>query len=52
MRRCIAVGALLIAGTSPLLVQCRDEPRQSDEVKQTGQLNLPLEAFGRSGNRL
>jgi hypothetical protein len=50
MRRCIALGALLVLGMSPLLVQCQDEPRYEEQNSETGQLSLPLEAFGRSGN--
>src|SRR6187551_784394 len=50
MRRSIALGALLALGMGPLLLQCKDEPRYSEGVSDVGQLSLPLETFGRSGN--
>src|SRR6187399_2593969 len=50
MRRSIAMGALLAWGMGPLLLQCKDEPRYSEGVSDVGQLSLPLETFGRSGN--
>src|SRR6187551_3249074 len=50
MRRSIALGALLALGMGPLLLQCKDEPRYSESVSDVGQLSLPLETFGRSGN--
>ena len=51
MRRIFVVGTLLLLGASPVLMKCQDEPRYGDEVGETGQLKLPLEATGRSGNR-